>query len=1197
MAASPDSDLEDPARLAEMLAACDAPFLIGIRHHSPACAAAVPRLLDACSPERLFLELPSDLQPWLEWLGDPQLLAPVALAAASESGGLAFYPFADFSPELAAIRWAYQRGIPVEAFDLATNARSGKARWAEQVASPPQGEAPSLVDALCRAGEAEGTEALWDQLVEARAPGSSSEAIRRAALLFGAALRLDAARAGRLEGTDLLREAQMRSRLAKVRGTRCAAVVGSFHALALLPDPLLWSDPAGDPAAERGQRELPPAVGSLIPYAFDLLDSRSGYPAGIRDPVWQQRVFESLQVGLGTAEFVGQCAVDLCREIRAQGHAAGVPDANELLRLTLDLARLRNLPGPGRKEFLEAVQSSLSQGELMGRGRVLARALQRVLVGSRRGRLPPQAPRSGLAPHLERLLAALRLPPPNQPTTAPVELRLDPVRSDLDRRRHVALERLESCGIPYATREAIASLGNTESLSSAWTVRVSPATEALVERVAVRGVTLAQAAEGNLRAARSRLEAEEQLSAKSRLALLERAAASGLGPLTTEWLLELAGPFVREAGLAELVAAAGLLGRIVRGQLPSLPREGSAPEVEGAVAAFQPPESIGAEALIAAAVRALDGLTGSERLEDARSLTELVRWYDAASAAREAPGDGRLLEALRRLAREGSPLLQGAATAALVLLERTKSSEAGLWIGSWLDATGAEGRRTMAARLRGLLVVLGPRLEADAGLLEPLLERVEELADRDFLERAPALREGFDALSPAARHRLLDELAGRYGLDRGERRLLDQPLDLPAAMLATLAEADRRATAHLQALGLFYPTPSRAAPDAGDDALRASHPRVVQGANHSLAPLDRWRLILGRERSLLAGTLAPAARALDELYGAGRGEGSGRDLSPGGGRDQPFPSVREWSQELEALFGSRVREEVLGRAAVRGRTAAALALDPETVTPSVELLEQVLSLKGAVPEGQLGQLRRIVERIISELVRALAVRVRPALAGLTTPRPTRRRSGLLDLRRTLARNLRTARPGPDGALVLLPEQPYFRTHTRRSLDWRIVLVVDVSGSMEASVIYSALMAAILAGLPAVSVHFLAFSTEVIDLTSRVQDPLGLLLEVSVGGGTHIAQALRHARSLVTVPARTLVITVSDFEEGFSVDALVAEVRALCESGVTALGLAALDDAGKPRYDVAIAEQLVAAGMPIAALTPLELARWVAERLR
>src|SRR5262249_29897531 len=152
----------------------------------------------------------------------------------------------------------------------------------------------------------------------------------------------------------------------------------------------------------------------------------------------------------------------------------------------------------------------------------------------------------------------------------------------------------------------------------------------------------------------------------------------------------------------------------------------------------------------------------------------------------------------------------------------------------------------------------------------------------------------------------------------------------------------------------------------------------------------------------------------------------------------------------------------------------------------------------------------------------LAVRVRPALQGALSPRATRRPTSTLHLRRTVEANLARARvDDDDGRVTLVPERLYFKQKSRKHMDWNIVLVVDVSGSMEPSVIYSAMMAAILSAVPWISVKFLAFSTEVIDLSEHVSDPLALLLEVSVGGGTHIAKALRFARSLVTVPRRTI----------------------------------------------------------------------------
>ena len=137
-------------------------------------------------------------------------------------------------------------------------------------------------------------------------------------------------------------------------------------------------------------------------------------------------------------------------------------------------------------------------------------------------------------------------------------------------------------------------------------------------------------------------------------------------------------------------------------------------------------------------------------------------------------------------------------------------------------------------------------------------------------------------------------------------------------------------------------------------------------------------------------------------------------------------------------------------------------------------------------------------------------------------------------------------------------------------------------------------ASILAGLPGVSVRLILFDTSLVDLTHLAHDPVEVLLTAQLGGGTNIAQAMRHAETLVAQPTRTVVAPISDFEEGGSVSALVGSVRRLAASGVRLLGLAALSDAGEPWFDRTTAARLVAAGMPVAAMTPDRFAEWLAE---
>ncbi|MFF9859427.1 vWA domain-containing protein [Streptomyces tendae] len=1230
-----------------------APFLIGVRHHAPSLAAAVPLLLDRAAPDVLLVELPAEMQEWLPWLGHEETRAPVALAAASreEGAGTAFYPFADFSPELAAVRWAARQGVPVVACDLPLADRTwreGRRPGAPTTPTPPTGpgtpepDRSRLSTALRARLTGRPGEDLWDRLVEAAAPGSGPESLRRAALLTGWALREEAVASGGVPALDLRREAWMRSRLAAATadGARAALLVGAFHAPALVSRAAEterdgygdFTGPAGNPVGRPADR--PDWVTSLIPYTYALLDERSGYPAGIRDPEWQHLVVRAAGDPGALAEALTHTAVRVCAALRGLGHPSGPADAREIVRLASDLARLRGLPAAGRGELVEAVQTVLAQGEPYGRGRAVARAMEQVLVGTRGGRPAPGAPRSGLAPAVEAELAALGLPGP-RPVGAPVpgkgggagggsatgttapaatttsrDLRLDPLRSGLDRARDLLLRRLTVCGVPYAEGRGVVGAGGAETLTTRWEVRWTPATEAMLSAVGVHGVTPAQAAEGVLRE-RWRMERDEGgPTAAQNLDGLRQAAECGLPDLADARLAETADVLPGAATLPELLTGLGLLDRLRAGHVPGLGADEGRAVRATAVA----------ELLTAAAVRQVDGLSGTEDPADAHALLELAHRADVL-------GGVRLTDALARLAQEGSPLMRGAAGAVRVLLGHEDPGVLGERVASWVDAARAPASRAaLTDRLTGLLTAAGPLLESATPALEPLLDRVSELADREFLDRLPALRGGFDTLSPAARDRLLSVVEERLGTDRtADTGGLD-----PVA-LALWTRADLMARATLGGLRLLPPAvPTRTSHEPaephthlpgeaseGDEADRAdtrdatatstSTATTAAAASlvcedHHLDPADRWRLVLGRRTDRLSPAAAAPATALDELYGSGRGEGSRGDLTgpgrggSGGGRQAPYPSVREWSEELAALFGPGIREEVLAAAASSGRPDVLAELDPDSVRPSVDLLRTVLRHAGGLPEARLAALRPLVRRLVEALTRELATRLRPALHGTVVPRPSRRPGGGLDLPRTLRANLASAHRGPDGTVRVLPEHPVFRTRARRSADWRLILVTDVSGSMEASTVWAALTASVLAGVPTLSTHFLAFSTEVMDLTGHVDDPLSLLLEVSVGGGTHIAAGLRHARELVTVPSRTLVVVVSDFEEGYPLGGLLAEVRALAGAGCHVLGCASLDDAGRPRYSTGVAGQLVAAGMPVAALSPLELARWVGEKI-
>jgi Mg-chelatase subunit ChlD len=124
-----------------------------------------------------------------------------------------------------------------------------------------------------------------------------------------------------------------------------------------------------------------------------------------------------------------------------------------------------------------------------------------------------------------------------------------------------------------------------------------------------------------------------------------------------------------------------------------------------------------------------------------------------------------------------------------------------------------------------------------------------------------------------------------------------------------------------------------------------------------------------------------------------------------------------------------------------------------------------------------------------------------------------------------------------------------------------------------------------------------FDTEVVDVTEHCNDPVETLMKVQLGGGTDIGHALDYAASLIDNPRRTIIILITDFFERGPVGRLLAITKQLAESGVTLLGSAALDDRANPIYDRQIAENMAVLGAHVAAMTPGELAEWVAEKVR
>ncbi len=367
----------------------------------------------------------------------------------------------------------------------------------------------------------------------------------------------------------------------------------------------------------------------------------------------------------------------------------------------------------------------------------------------------------------------------------------------------------------------------------------------------------------------------------------------------------------------------------------------------------------------------------------------------------------------------------------------------------------------------------------------------------------------------------------------------------------------------------------------------------------------RWRLVLGAGAEDCLGALQDGEwqdrdMALSYLYD--REYNSGRNVRLGGRRggslDASQLTVPDWINSVHELFPKSTIERI-EKDALERYGLEEMVTNPDLLSraqPNPTLLKAVLRTKHLMNQEVLALARTLVRKCVEQLMEKLAREVRQPFVGA---RDRRRRSFIkvaknFDAATTVRRNLKNYDPETRRLFI---QTPYFNSRVRRQVDrWQLIILVDESGSMMDSVIHSAVTAAVFFGIKSLKTHLVLFDTSIVDVTADCTDPVETLMKVQLGGGTDIGNAVNYAATLVENPRRTIVVLISDFCEGAPLHVLLGAVKRLVESGVTFLGLAALDDRANPCYDIETAERLVKLGAHVGAMTPGELAEWVAEKV-
>ncbi len=381
----------------------------------------------------------------------------------------------------------------------------------------------------------------------------------------------------------------------------------------------------------------------------------------------------------------------------------------------------------------------------------------------------------------------------------------------------------------------------------------------------------------------------------------------------------------------------------------------------------------------------------------------------------------------------------------------------------------------------------------------------------------------------------------------------------------------------------------------------------------SLDQIARWRLILGKGSQESLAEMACKAgggvsflsedqigmdEALEAVYPSEEEEISREEwetddkesLLHGSGptKGRSFPRVAKWLDQIRDFFPKDV-VVLLQQDAIERHGMKELLFEPEImakVEPSIDLAAAVLSLKNMVPEKAKAAARDLVRRVVEQVRLQLESRITQAIRGaMNRNRHSPFRSlPNLDWPRTIRQNLKNYLPDLG---TIIPERMSFFSRQSRQNSWNIIIAMDQSGSMHSSLIYGGIMGAILASIPSVETHLIAFNhNEVVDLTEHCSDPVDLLFGIQLGGAEDYWMATSYCERFMHTPAKTLYILLADlYDTSPNTKRFVRKMEDLLRSGVKAVGLLAISDHGQPSYNADLAGKLAKLGMPCFGCVP------------
>lgn len=372
------------------------------------------------------------------------------------------------------------------------------------------------------------------------------------------------------------------------------------------------------------------------------------------------------------------------------------------------------------------------------------------------------------------------------------------------------------------------------------------------------------------------------------------------------------------------------------------------------------------------------------------------------------------------------------------------------------------------------------------------------------------------------------------------------------------------------------------------------------GENLDCRSLNRWRLILGSFSNLeIDNEYSEIDETLNFLYDREYTQNGGYSLdnfnNSNSSKEKSALTVPKWISKVKKLFPKET-VEIMQKQALEKYKLTEILTDEnilKEIEPNIELLKNILTFKDMMSQNVKKLAYDIVKKKLEEIKNKMEVEIKKVFYGKKLPNSntTNKIFKNLDIKKTIRYNLKNY---DIKNKTIFTYKLFFNQNIKKYNPYNIIILIDESGSMLDSVIYSSIMASIFANLPYLSIKLVIFDISVVDLSEHIKEPIDILFKVQLGGGTNIAQALEYAKKITFAPDKTIVLLISDLFDSNDYKLMYKNANDIIEAGSKLIVLTALDYNANSIYDKEAARYFSKIGAKVGALTPSKLSKWISD---